>query len=398
MMGPNGRDVYIVGVGTTPFGELWEVSLRELITDAGLAAVNDAGIRGPMIDAMYVASASAGRLLGQQHLGVLALDEAGLASEHIPATQVEAGDASGAAALRTAALAVASGQHDIVVAGGVEKMTDVLEGDQTMALASSADMEWEGFAGATLPGLYAMMARAHMMEHGTTRGQLAQVAVKNHKHGAKNPSAAYPFETSKEAVMGSPAVADPLCMFDCASPVDGAAAVVLADEATARDLNGPMVRIAAASQASDVLALHRRESITTFASTRHAAHAAFDVAGVGTEDVDVMEVHDVYTIAELMGLESLGVFKPGEAATATEKGRTSYGGDVVVNPSGGLKARGHALGATGLAQAAEVVWQLRGEAEDRQVEGARLGLTHAVAGTGGTSIVHVLEAVEGGGS
>lgn len=398
MMPPNGRDVYIVGVGTTAFGELWEISLRELITEAGLAAVQDAGIRGPMIDAMYVASASAGRLLGQQHLGVLALDEAGLASEHIPATQVEAGDASGAAALRTAALSVASGQHDIVVAGGVEKMTDVLEGEQTMALASSADMEWEGFAGATLPGLYAMMARAHMMEHGTTREQLAQVAVKNHAHGANNPNAAYPFETSQESVIASPPVADPLRMFDCASPVDGAAAVVVADEATASELDGPMVRIAAASQASDALALHRRESITTLASTTHAARAAFETAGVTAQEVDVMEVHDVYTIAELLGLEGLGLFKPGEAATATEKGQTSYDGDVVVNPSGGLKARGHALGATGLAQAAEVVWQLRGDADDRQVDGASLGLTHAVAGTGGTSIVHVLEQVEGGGS
>lgn len=389
------RDVYVVGVGVTSFGELWEVSLRELITEAGLKAVRDARIRGDMIDAMYVASSSAGRLLGQQHLGALALDEAGLSSEHIPATQVEAGDASGAAALRTAALSVASGAHDLVVAGGVEKMTDVLEAEQTMALASSADMEWEGFAGATLPGLYAMMARAHAEEHGTTREQLARVAVKNHEHGARNPDAAYPFETSAEAVLGSPAVAEPLNVFDCASPVDGAAALVVADEATARELPGPRIRISAASQASDALALHRRESITTLASTRAASKDAYQTAGVRPEDIDVAEVHDVYTITELLSLESLGFYPEGEAATATEKENTTYGGDLVVNPSGGLKARGHALGATGLAQAAEVALQLREDADERQVPDAQLGLAQAVAGTGGTSIVHVFEAQGG---
>lgn len=390
------RDVFLVGVGTTSFGELWEISLRELITEAGLAAVQDAGVAGAQIDAMYVASTSAGRLLGQQQLGALALDEAGLASTNIPATRIEAGDASGAAALRSAALAVAAGAHDVVVAGGVEKMTDVLEDDQTTALVSSADMEWEGFFGATLPSLYAMMARTHADEHGTTREQMARVAVKNHEHGADNPDAAYPFETSIDAVTGSPPVAEPLTMFDCASPVDGAAAVVLADEATAQELGGPRVRVAATAQASDALALHRRDSITTLESTRVAAEEAFGEIDGRPEDVDVAEVHDVVTIAELLSLESLGFYRPGEAATATEKGRTTYGGDVVVNPSGGLKARGHALGATGLAQAAEVALQLRGEAGDRQADGARTGLTQAVAGTGGTSIVHILEAVGGG--
>ncbi len=390
------RDVYIVGLGVTPFGELWEVSLRELITEAGLKAVKDAGVAGDMLDAMYVASTSAGRLLGQQQLGALALDEAGLASTKIPATRIEAGDASGAAALRSAALSVASGAHDLVVAGGVEKMTDVLEDDQTTALVSSADMEWEGFFGATLPALYAMMARAHQDEHGTTREQLAEVAVKNHKHGADNPDAAFPFPTTVDKVTGSPPVAEPLTMFDCASPVDGAAALVLADGETADALGGPRVKITATAQASDALALHRRDSITQIDATRVAAEEAFGEIDGRPEDVDVAEVHDVYTIAELISLESLGFYAPGQAAGATEKGRTTYGGDVVVNPSGGLKARGHALGATGLAQAAEIALQLRGEAGDRQVDDARTGLTQAVAGTGGTSIVHILERADGG--
>ncbi|PSG98084.1 acetyl-CoA acetyltransferase [Thermoplasmatales archaeon SW_10_69_26] len=385
------RDVFIVGVGMTEFGELWEKALRELITEAGLEAVQDAGVRGPDIDAMYVASASAGRLLGQQQLGVLALDEAGLAGHHVPATRIEAGDASGAAALRSAALAVASGAHDVVVAGGVEKMTDVLEDDATRALASSADMEWEGFFGATLPALYAMMARSHAAEHGTTRDQLAHVAVKNHEHGADNPDAAFPFTTSLESVKGSPPVSDPIRMFDCASPVDGAAALVLADRDTAEQLGGPRVQITATAQASDALALHRRDAITELASSQAAAEEAFAETDHGPEDVDLAELHDVYTIAELISLESLGFYEPGMAATATVKGRTTHGGDLVVNPSGGLKARGHALGATGLAQAAEVAAQIRRDAGERQVEDAQVGLTQAVAGTGGTSIVHVLE-------
>ncbi len=390
------RDVFVVGVGTTKFGELWEHSLRQLITDAGLAAVADAGISGPEIDAMYVASTSAGRLLGQQQLGVLALDEAGLANTHIPATRIEAGDASGAAALRSAAHAIASGAHDVVVAGGVEKMTDVLEGDATAALVSSADMEWEGFFGATLPALYAMMARAHKAEHGTTRDQLAHVAVKNHAHGAKNPEAAYPFPTTVDKVKASPMVSSPLRVFDCASPVDGAAAIVLASEAAAEQLEGPRIRIAASAQASDALALHRRDSITTLRSTEVAAQDAFQQAGIDPEDLDVAEVHDVFTIAELLSLESLGLYEQGQAAGATEKGRTTFGGDAVVNPSGGLKARGHALGATGLAQAAEITRQLRATAGERQVDGATWGLTHAVAGTGGTSIVHLLTNDGGG--
>lgn len=388
-------DVYVVGTGTTPFGEKWELSLRQLITQAGLKAVADAGIAGVDIDAMYVASTSAGRLLGQQHLGVLALDEAGLAGTHIPATRIEAGDASGAAALRAAYMAVASGEHDIVVAGGVEKMTDVLEDDVANSLVSSADMEWEGFFGATLPALYAMMTRAHMAEHGTTPEQLAHVPVKNHAHGAKNPEAAYPFPIDAEKVMASPMVADPIRLFHCAAAIDGAAAVVLASKQAAQAVSGQPVRIAASAQASDTLALHQRTEITQLTSTRIAGEQAYQRAGITPQEVDVAEVHDVYPIAELMSLEALGVFEPGQAAGATEKGKTTFGGDLVVNPSGGLKARGHALGATGLAQAAEIVTQLRGTAEDRQVEDARLGLTQAVAGTGGTSIIHILQATGG---
>ncbi len=391
------REVYVAGIGMTGFGENWERSLRQLMTEAGLSAVADAGVSGPDIDAMYVASTSAGRLLGQQQLGVLALDEAGLASSHIPATRIEAGDASGAAAFRSAYLAVASGAHDVVLAGGAEKMTDVLENDVIEAQVSSADMEWEGFFGATLPGLYAMMTRAYMAEHGTTPEQLANVAVKNHEHGAKNPKAAYPFTIDTDKVLGSPVLADPIRMLDSAAAIDGAAAIVLVSGEVLDRLEGTQgVRVLASAQASDTLALHRRDSITTIESTRVAARDAFEIAELSPADVDVAEVHDVYTVAELMALEALGVYEPGQAAGATEKGRTTFGGDLVVNPSGGLKARGHAMGATGVAQVCEITAQLRAQADDRQVEGARVGLTHAVAGTGGTSLVHLFEAPDGG--
>jgi len=390
------RPVYAVGIGITKFGELWERSLRELITEAGLAAVADAGIAGEDIESMYVASQSAGRLLGQEQLGVLALDEAGLADTHIPATRVEAGDASGAAALRTAYLSVASGAHAISVAGGVEKMTDVLEDEVATAFTSNSDMEWEGFFGATLPALFAMMARAHGSEFGTTREQLSAVTAKNHGHGARNPGAAYRFPIAAAKVAQSPIVADPLRVLDCAAAVDGAAAVVLANDEVAARLDGPKVRIASTAQGSDTLALHERESLTRLESTTIAASAAFERAGISADEVQVAEVHDVFTIAEILALEALTLFKPGEAAGATEKGLTTYEGKVVVNPSGGLKARGHALGATGLAQACEIVEQLRNAAGDRQVDNAATGLTHAMAGTGGTSIVHVFRA-EGGG-
>jgi len=390
------REVAILGAGTTPFGELWERSFRELITLAGLEAVKESNIEGQEIGAMYVGSMSAGRLIGQEHAGAMAVDEAGLAGLHLPAVRVEAGDASGAVALRQGVLAVASGVHDVVVVGGVEKMTDVLEDETTRVLVSAADREWEGFFGATLPALYAMMARRHMHEYGTTREQLAAVSVKNHAHGAKNDRAAYPFTLTLDKVLDSPPVAEPLHVLDCAAPCDGAAAVVLAPLELARELVDDPVVVAASEQASDTLALHARASLTGIASTRAAADRAYARARVRPADIQVAEVHDSYTIAEILSIEDLGFFPKGEGGSAAPKGLTTYGGRVVVNPGGGLKARGHALGATGLAQAAEVVAQLRGTAGARQVADAEVGLAHALGGTGGTAVVHVLRRAGGG--
>lgn len=386
------RDVAIVGVGQTKFGELWERSFRQLITEAGLEAVRDAAIPGERIDAMYVGSMSAGRLIGQEHLGPLAVDEAGLTHTHMPAVRIEAADASGGMALHQAWLAVRSGLHDVVVVGGVEKMTDVIDQEQTNTLATAADQEWEAFFGATYASLWAMMARRHMHEFHTTREQLAMVAVKNHQHGALNPKAAYPFPITAEQVVQSPLISDPLRLLDSASNGDGAAAVVLASAETARRLGRPHALIRASAAATDTFALHDRASLTELAATRVAAERAYKMAGVRPQDLQLAEVHDCFTIAEIMAIEDLGFVKKGEGGYAAEKGLTALKGQIPVNTSGGLKARGHPPGATGLAQVAELVQQLRGQADKRQVPGARLGLAHNVGGSGATAVVHILEA------
>lgn len=384
------RDVAVIGVGVTKFGELWEKSFRQLIAEAGLLAVKDASISGEKIDGVYVGSMSAGRLIGQEHVGPLVVDEAGLSTAHIPATRIEAADASGGAALRQAYLAVASGAQDIVVAGGVEKMTDVIDQEATNTLATVADQEWEAFFGATFPSLYAFLARAHMKQYGTTREQLAAVSVKNHANGALNPIAAYPFPITMEQVLQSPLVAEPLRLFDTASPGDGAAALVLASADVARQHSPHPVRILASAQASDTFALHDRASLTELAATRVAAERAYKQAGIRPQDIDVAEVHDSFTIGEILAIEDLGFVKKGEGGMATEKGVTALKGQMPVNTSGGLKARGHPPGATGIAQAAEIVWQLRGKADKRQVQDAEIGLAHSVGGSGGTVVVHIL--------
>lgn len=384
------RAVSIIGVGCTRFGERWDSSLRDLVVETGIAAIEDAGVAGEAIDALYVGNMSGGRFVEQEHIGALIADYAGLSRLHIPSTRVEAACASGGLALREAFLAVASGYADIVIAAGVEKMTDVSSGVAADALAAAADREWECFFGATFPALYAMIARLHMRRYGTTREQLAQVAVKNHHHGHMNPIAQYHTEIKVEDVVSSPLVADPLRVLDCSPITDGAAALVLAPSDIASRYCDTPIRILASAQASDSLALHDRRDITTLDATVYAAKKAFAQARLTPEDIDVAEVHDCFTIGEILAIEDLGFFPKGEGGAATEEGRTAIGGDVAVNTSGGLKACGHPVGATGIKQAYEIVLQLRGEAGKRQVDDAEIGLTHNVGGSGGTALVHVL--------
>jgi acetyl-CoA C-acetyltransferase len=385
------REVAVIGVGDTKFGELWDMSFRDIGIQAGLAAVNDANMAAEEIEALYVGNMSAGRFIEQEHVAALIADYSGLARDHIPATRVEAAGASGGLAFRQGYLAVASGMHDIVVVGGAEKMTDVGEVMASEIQSSAADQQWECTFGATFPALHAMIARRHMHEYGTTREQIASVAVKNHKHGSMNPKAQFQREIDLNTVLRSPPVAEPLRVFDCAPFSDGAAAVVLCAMDKARKYTDKPIKITASAQASDTLALHAREEICSFHATKLAAQRAFKQAKLEPKDVQVMEVHDNFTISEILAIEDLGFFEKGQGGKATADGQTAIGGMVAVNTSGGLKARGDPIGATGLAQMVELVIQLRGAAGKRQVNGARVGLAQNVGGTGATSVVHILE-------
>jgi acetyl-CoA C-acetyltransferase len=358
------RDVAIIGVGANPkWGELWGRSLRDLFVEAALAAMDDAGV--DRLDGMYVGCMSSGLFVGQEHIGSLLADYLG--HRYLPATRVETACASGGVAVKMAALEVASGHADIVLAGGVEKMTDVGGADATYALGTAADAEYECYHGATFPGLYAMIARAHMDRYGTTSEMLARVAVKNHENGALNPMAQYPI-------------------------TDGAAAAVLCPLEMAKKLTKkPPVKIAGIGHATDTIQLAQREDITWLESTAKAAERAYNLAGVEPKDVDLFEVHDCFTIAELVVIESLGLVAKGKGGEATHEGRTARDGDIPVNTSGGLKAKGHPVGATGVAQVMEIVKQLRGEAGERQVKGAKRGLTQNMGGSGGSAVVHILE-------
>jgi acetyl-CoA C-acetyltransferase len=306
---------------------------------------------------------------------------------------VEGGGASGALALHEGYLAVASGAHDFVVVGGAEKLTDVPDTEAARITTATADHEWEAVFGATMPGLWAMMARRHMHEHGTKREQLASVAVQMHEMGSKNPNAHYRNLLSLDSVMHATAVAEPLGMLDCAPISDGAAAVVLGPLDRARKFTDTPVKILSSQVACDTMALQHRRDLTTIDSTVVAAKRAFSQARRAPKDVSVLELHDGYTIGALLGLEDLGFVPKGESGPRFASGEFGPGAKVVVNPSGGLKAQGNPFGAVGVAQAVEIVRQLRGEAGERQVQGATLGLAHNVGGTGATSVVHLLERV-----
>jgi len=384
------RDVAIVGIGCTTFGEMWHKSFRDLFIEAGVMALDDAEISGVQVEALYGGNMSSGIFVEQEHVGALISDYSGLMTNNIPSTRVEAACASGGLALRSGIIAVASGYHDVVVSAGIEKMTDVGAEKAIDALASAADREWEAAVGATFPGLYAMMARAHMHEFGTTREQLAQVAVKNHYHGSMNPRAQFRNSITIDTVISSPLVADPLRLYDCSPITDGAAAVVLVPADRAREFTDTPIYVKAATQASDTISLHDRRSLTSIDATVVAADRAFKIAGLQRADIDVAEVHDCFTIAEIMAVEDLGFFEKGTGGPATLEGETALGGKIPINTSGGLKACGHPVGATGIKQAVEIVEQLRGEAQERQVHGAEIGLTHNVGGSGGTVVVHIL--------
>ena len=385
------RDVAVIGIGITKFGEIWDKSLRQLGLEAGYQAILDAGITGDDIEALYFGNMSAGSATGQEHVAPLFADHVGLSRGHIPATRLEAASASGGLAFRNGYLSVAAEQHELVVVGGAEKLSDTNPAELVDTLVSGADREWEGFFGATLPSLWAMIARRHMHEFGTTQEHLAQVVVKNHKNGKLNDNAQFRSEIPLEVVLNAPRVAEPLGVFDCSPASDGAAAVVLCSMEKAKELSDHPVKIIGSGQASDFMSLHDRRSLTQIDSTVCAAKRAFEQAGITIKNIDVAEVHDSYSISEIVAIEDLGIVEKGAGGRAVEDGLTMLEGELPVNTSGGLKARGHPPGATGVAQVVEIVTQLRGDAGDRQVKDANIGLTHNLGGTGGTAVVHVFK-------
>jgi len=377
------REVAIIGYGITRFGELWNKSLRDIFVEAAIKAIADANV--DHIDSMYVGSMTPGVFVGQEHIGALMADYLGVAG--IPAMRIESACASGGLALRQGFLEVASGMSDVALVGGVEKMTD--GADATYALSTAADQEYEVYQGITFPGLYAMIAHAHMHNYGTTRDQLAMVAVKNHKNGALNPNAQFQREITRDTVINATMIADPLTLMDCSPVSDGAACVILCPLEKAKQYTDIPVKILASGAATDNLALHQREDITSLKAVRLSGERAFKQARLKPEDIDVAEVHDCFTIAEICVIEELGFVEKGKGGEFTERGYTALEGKIPVNTSGGLKAKGHPVGATGVAQVVEIVEQLRGNAGKRQVKGAKIGLTQNMGGSGASSVVHI---------
>lgn len=382
------REVAIVGIGMIDWGELWEKSLRDIAVEAALTCFDDAGT--DRVDAMTIGTMSTGLFNGQEHLASLIPDYLG--KKHLPAMRIESACASGGMAVRTAFLEVASGMSDYALAIGVEKMTDASGDEATYALATASDQDFEAFHGINFPGLYAMMAVAHMDKYGTTFENLADVAVKNHQNGSLNPHAQYPFKVTQEQVMTSTMVADPLRLLHCSPITDGAAAVLLTTVEEAKKLaKNSAVHITGIGHASDTIALAQREDILKMGAVEVAAQRAMEMAGKTIKDMDFAEVHDCFTIAEIMVTEALGIVKPGQGGAAASDGLTALDGDFPINPSGGLKSKGHPVGATGVAQICEAVSQLRGTADKRQIKGAKTAMTQNMGGSGGSCVVHILE-------
>jgi acetyl-CoA C-acetyltransferase len=381
------REVAIVATGMTPFGELWRSSLRDLFVEAALEALRAA--RADTIDSIYVGNMSGGQFVGQEHLGPLMADHLGMRG--VPATRVESACASGGAALRSAFFEVASGASDLVLAVGVEKMTDAV--DVTGVLASAADQETEAYHGVTFPGLYAMIARAHMAAHGTTLEDLAAVSVKNHAHGSMNPKAQFRGRVTLEQVMASAPVADPLRLLHCSPVSDGAAAVLVCPLSRAREFTDRPIKIRASAMATSSMALADRHDPAVLDAVALAGARAYQMARLSPAEIDLAEVHDCFSIAEICAIEALCFVATGKGGPAARSGETALGGRLPVNTSGGLKSKGHPVGATGVAQAIEIVEQLRGEAGERQVPDARIGLTQNMGGSGASAVVHILERV-----
>jgi len=412
------RGVAIVGAGASRFGVFEDKLERDLFNEAFLEMLNSTkrGIDIKDIEAFYLGNAACLSFGGQGHLAPIIADQIGLINK--PATRVEGACASGGLALREGVIAIASGLYDVVLVGGVEKMTNLPTSEVTDVLAAFSDTPYEARVGITFPGAYALMATAYRYKYGLTDEQLMAVSIKNHQNGALNPKAQFDCSISDIMIRrlakikgkghpmpnwssemdflrdpkANPVIAWPLRLFDCSPITDGAACVLLVVEHLAKSFTETPVYVIGSGQASDY-SLHGRKDITTLSGAKEAARQAYEIAGVRPEDIRMAEVHDCFTIAEVIATEDLGFFKPGEGGKAAEEGLTARYGTKPVNPSGGLKAKGHPIGASGVAQVFEVWQQMRGEAGARQIgdRDVNLALTHNVGAHGATCVVHIFE-------
>ena len=380
--------VSIISAGLSKFGKLEGLYGREIFAEAAKEAFDRCPNLDPKKDIQALFVGHMGESYEHQgHTGATLADWAGLL--HIPATRTETACASSGAALRAGIFAVFSGLYDVVMVGGVEKMTNRTTPEVTEFLAMASDFPFEQWHGITFPGLYALMATAHMHEYGTTEEQLAMVAVKNHHNGYLNPKAHMQKEITLEKALSSRMIAWPLKLYDCSLITDGASCLIITKPELAKKYTDTPVHIIGSGQASDSIGIYERESFTSLIAAKIAAKQAYEMAGVTPKDIDVAEVHDCFTIAEIIAYEDLGFCKTGEGGRLIESGETTLEGNLPVNTSGGLKAKGHPVGATGTAQAYEIYLQLTGQADKRQVKDARIGLTHNVGGSGATAAVHI---------
>lgn len=373
-------DIYVSGIGMTRFGKLPDRTLKDLLVEAASKALEDAG--NPRVDAIFVGNYMGGIAYKQEILGALVANELGLGD--VPSAKVEGACASGGIAFRQAYLGILSGEYETVLAVGGEKMKQIPTAEITSLLNTGMDNQSnEKYAGLTFPGFFGVVANRYMHETGATKEHLAMIALKNRENAVNNPLAQFREPADLDEIMNAKMITEPLGLFDCSPTTDGAAAVVLTKHETD-------IRILASAQASGPTQMQNIEDLLTLNAVKRSGELAFEKAGLGPEDIDVVEIHDCFSITEIVASESLGFFERGKGFEAVAEGRTKPDGDVPINTSGGLLSRGHPIGATGIAQIYQIVQQLRGIAPN-QVEGARIGLAQNLGGTGAYSTVHILE-------